>query len=483
MILYEDAYTTLNEAYFGKTKDVLEIEKIIHDWRAPYLSDISPAININTYSLQIDGDPNHDKLNKAICNAFGFYDCITNVKCNVTPNLATNPTSLCIDLSSKKLRKSLKASSKGFRYSEKDEIIFSMMIPTGILIDSQFSDAEITAGILHEIGHNFSPAISRNIYDIGRLPILSWYSILVATVCESVLQGADPDTIGQIVTQVISLAINSTNTMHKYSIEIGKIMKEMLKDCPALGIIFGMGKISMDAITDILSNISMLKSIMRLPTLYLTLPFKMVFSAIGMIAKPMGYEDERFSDTFAASYGYGYELNSFLDKLNNYDTSLVKYTMTQIPFVDALYTVYTLPYQVVISSLDEHPTRAARAYNTIKYLEDEIKRDKNMNAATKKKMLRDIKNINDIYDYNTKVIDGLPQGSDVKKTYQKVIYNTINGDIKHNILGRHVADDIDKVYNMKKESMDVYDTKERAQALRETTDAQKKLFSDLFKDI
>ena len=48
---------------------------------------------------------------------------------------------------------------------------------------------------------------------------------------------------------------------------------------------------------------------------YAIIPLNALLRAINIITKPTGYEDEKFSDAFATSYGYGHELNLFLDKI------------------------------------------------------------------------------------------------------------------------------------------------------------------------
>ena len=64
----------INEAYFGKTKDVLAIEKAFHDLRAPYIekSSQSQFLNLDTYTPKLANDPNKRKLEKTIMKAFGF---------------------------------------------------------------------------------------------------------------------------------------------------------------------------------------------------------------------------------------------------------------------------------------------------------------------------------------------------------------------------------------------------------------------------
>ena len=71
-----NAMQIVNEAYFGKTKEVLAIEQAVHDLRAPYIKDYDHTLNMDTYTPRINRDPNKQKLQEAICDAFGFSDAL-----------------------------------------------------------------------------------------------------------------------------------------------------------------------------------------------------------------------------------------------------------------------------------------------------------------------------------------------------------------------------------------------------------------------
>ena len=105
----------INEAYFGKTKDVLAIEKAFHDLRAPYIekSSQSQFLNLDTYTPKLANDPNKRKLEKTIMKAFGFSDACIQIENSGMNNAETMSSSMSIDLGSQKLYKSAKkASSK-----------------------------------------------------------------------------------------------------------------------------------------------------------------------------------------------------------------------------------------------------------------------------------------------------------------------------------------------------------------------------------
>ena len=87
-------------------------------------------------------------------NAFGFSDANIFIENSGENNAATFSSSMSIDLGSDKLFKSAKkASSKtnGFKFSKEDDVIFMMVLYTGMLVNPEYTDAELTAIILHDI--------------------------------------------------------------------------------------------------------------------------------------------------------------------------------------------------------------------------------------------------------------------------------------------------------------------------------------------
>lgn len=477
-----NAMKIVNEAYFGKTKEVLAIEQAVHDLRAPYIQDINQNFNINTYTPKINRDPNKRKLADAICNAFGFTDALIQVQSTAIPNFGTESNSYCIDIGSKKLKRSLKSSKSGFRYDTSADIVFSVIMPTGILVDSDITDAEITAALLHEVGHNFAPAISRGVYATSMFPAITWVSLLVAQLAETVLRGGNIEyTSMDTISSIITGAIYQTNIGHKIRSDIDyavtDISQQIGQQCPGIAMLIGGGVTLKNMVVSAIQSIIFAIRSLHFPS-YLLLPINALLKVVQGIAKPSGYEDEKFADAFASSYGYGAELNSFLDKFNDYVYSvgsLDKY----VPVFSAIKEVYMLPFTIVLSSLDEHPSDAARASHTIKQLKRELANDKSLKPATRRKIEEDIKNIESLYEYHQNTMEGLPKGSDVKRLYQRTMFKVFGGDIRGKFVGTHVSDDIDKAYAATRESIDVWGNKERIGIIKENTDMMKSKFKDL----
>ena len=475
-----NAMQVVNEVYFGKTKEVLAIEQALHELRAPYIRDYDQNLNINTYTPKINRDPNKQKLQETICDAFGFSDVLIDIQASAMPNFGTQSTSFCVDLSSKKMKKALRSTKNGFRYDKSANIVFVMSCPTGMLVDADMTDAEITAGILHEIGHNFSPAIARGVYAASMFPAITWVSLIVSDMLEAAAKGNDFD-LAQEISDIIAGAIMQTNVGHvvrsKWDKMITDIGSEINKQCPAIISLLGAGMTVVNMIQSAIYAFLFAVSSFIFPS-YARLGVTALTKIARAISRPDGYENEKFADAFATSYGYGAELNSFLTKLRDYNYSIGAFDK-YVPVFSAIMEVYMLPFTMVSSALDEHPSDAARAKHTINQLKRELANDKSLKPATKKKMQQDIKDIEALYDYHNNKMKGLPKGSDVFKLYQQTMYKILGGDIRGKFIATHVSDDIDKAYAQTRESFDVYDNKERIGIIKENTDMMKSRFKDL----
>lgn len=482
VVIDESNYMSIvSEAYFGKTNEILEIENAIHDLRAPYIKNVDHVLNIDTYTPRISNDPNKRKLELAICKAFGFSDANIIINATNIPAIGTESASFCVDIGSKKMKNALRSSSKGFKYDKSANIVFFVNFNTGCLVSSEFTDAELTAILLHEIGHNFSPAIARGVYATAMCPIITWVSLYVSELAsDSIKYG---DTSRASLGSYIGGMLHQTNIGHQVRTNISRtftqISNNIAKECPALITLIG-GAITFKNITfEFVQSISNLIMSFIVPGYSMIGP-SVLSRLIGSVARPSGYEDEKFSDAFATSYGYGAELNSALDKIRSYkapSTNVIDY----VPVISALYEVYMLPFTVVLSGLDEHPVDAARAQSTIKQLKRELATNKSLNPATKKKIQQDIDNIEELYTYHQKKMTKLPKGSDVRNLYQETMFSLFRdtGDFRGKFMATHVYDDIDKAYNATRESLDVYDTKKHIAAIKENADKASALFADL----
>ena len=93
----------LNEAYFGKTKKLIEIENLIQDLRDKY----GTGRDVTTLHIgfgAVESDPLWKKIQDAFCDEFGFTSCYMTLTRTVQPNAATLPISFETSKASSALR-------------------------------------------------------------------------------------------------------------------------------------------------------------------------------------------------------------------------------------------------------------------------------------------------------------------------------------------------------------------------------------------
>lgn len=121
-------------------------------------------------------------LIKSISDAFGFDYVHINYINNSNANMSTLLSSMCVDLGHKKLANSLMPNK--MKYKKGSGISCFININTGILFNTNMSDEELMALFLHEIGHNFTAAVSDKL--LYNFPVLLHLLGLFARISEIV---------------------------------------------------------------------------------------------------------------------------------------------------------------------------------------------------------------------------------------------------------------------------------------------------------
>ena len=450
----------INEAYFGKTKEVYAIEKAIHDFRFPYLQkagETSQFLNIDTYSPKMNSDPNKKKLEKAISNCFGFSEASIDIIQSAQNNAATMPSSFSVDLGSDKLYRSAKKSSSkktGFKFDKNDGIIFMMQIYAGMFLNKNFTDAELTAILLHEIGHNFSPVAERGCKVAYKFPAIAVMLVILSQIASQIaaygVMGVKVIVdIPSIVGSVIGNILSSSNAGKKIIITIDdigdKIVADLEKVSPGF-VNFLRGFVTAANVSsEVLGSISYIQGILS-PVSLASLPINFIAWIVQSLGRPTGYADEKFADAFPRMYGYGPDFISGLSKLTEESNSTAEQILNGvIPALPALNSVYMLPFYMLSSACDEHPLDIDRFNFALNDVQEELNRT-DLSPKTKKIIMQDAKNMKAEYDkyYNnlTKLDKRFGMG-----IYQKIVQSVFGGSIKSKTKARHVNDDINKFFD------------------------------------
>lgn len=331
------ASNILNEVYIGETKELKETQHYLSQFRKNMID------NNMTNMKKIKKDPWYKKFIKSMKDTFGYKTFEFGISFEDCENAYCYSLSTQIKKDKKKYNKNIIVSKNGFKYNNK--YACKLVITERLLTNTNYTDREIMAIMLHEVGHSFYEALDENAIDMINIRENVY---LVNEIIQSIIYW-----IGMYTT------ITSFGELMDGANEISKSLEpKASKICKGVtGIfktLFSMG-------FDVLKIVLLLAG-GYIPTVLMNIVSKL--NPISLLNTIFGYKDEKSADSFATMYGYGADLSSALQKLDlkkDGSTTITKKVLNFILF----------PCTVIVLALDEHPDSITRAKNQLDYLEKE----------------------------------------------------------------------------------------------------------------
>lgn len=136
----------INELYVGETTFIEKLIDEISKDRAPYLGKVKKPIK---------GNKDFIKIGDMIAEEFGFNSVTFSVPYDTSMNAFTYPITMNIDETiTNKKPKFYK--NNGLKYDlNTGRLCIIVAITAGVWFNEEFSDREVVAALLHEIGHSF----------------------------------------------------------------------------------------------------------------------------------------------------------------------------------------------------------------------------------------------------------------------------------------------------------------------------------------
>lgn len=420
----------INEVYFGKTKEILAIEKQLDLVRNKYMNRYLTNVFVNN-------DQDLLKLNRMIEDYFGFGCFSLNIINEPTINAFTIPIDFRIrEGGSGKIKSDLIIDKNSFKFNKSADYTCMVYIYSGVIFNSEFTTGEIMAMILHEIGHNFYSAINNS----GNGVMVDLYMSL------KIIYDIYLIFVGLISNPSISLTgsidlLTSTDDYYKFKEKIKKTLRQnndliikLIDIYKWFKSLANTAKLSITNIID-MASIGLLYPIAGvLNTINLNL--------LSLLFLPMRYKNERTADNFATMYGYGPDhisLHNKMSSLNIKQTSKIKNLYMKIPLLSNLYALNVNIGTIMVTAFDEHPIGISRCSDQINMLRRELEKS-DIDPKMKKAIQEDIKacelNIKDIIN----ISGGLKNKDIIRNAYYKSLYETSDSkDLKDMLL-----DDINK---------------------------------------
>ena len=349
----KDMTTTVNETYFGKSKELELIEK-------SFDKAIQSKNKIDASSLGI--------VAKQLQKKFGFDN--VSIGIDKSPGLNAYTYIDIADIKKMKIK-----TSEGYKALPGNTcsilVVFSPAMLSGVL-----SGKELTAITLHEIGHQFA---SKRILNSSSLRYMASY-----------IRGLSE------LDKIIRIASQETNSIADMFMMIRRVISKLTED-------------AVFAIKYVINTLILLKDILKTPTLKDTYnligdstKFNRIMNYINnfdKVKKPIKVHDleEEMADSFATIYGYGPELASALTKIEASDID-----DEFDPYDNSFYNLYIyIPIYTLLSYICTSDSGIAiqtsrRVYAQLLTLRKEMN-DINTDAKTKKRILADIDELEKVY--------------------------------------------------------------------------------------
>ena len=417
----------INEAYIGKTGPLLEIERQIGRFRSKYMGQIIGKDECNE-------DIELIKLNRMFEKFTGFTPFCLGITTENVFNAFTYPVGARFDITTD-LSKDIKVSNKEVKMDPKKEYCLITFIYSGLIFNPKFTDGEILAILLHEIGHNFGGGV---IPQLGCLDLMYKVQTFICTCLTFGIGGLTGSNYG------VKLAKKFKDEMMS-----NKFIRDITRTFVNFRSIVHFINQTIEAFASVIN------------VLDISLVFRYVqyvaqeclFNPVRILQRILGYSSENFADQYATMYGYGPELTSALNKMHFNNPSEVKQAIQEIPILGALYGIQEILFHIIISPIEPHPLTPRRLKLVLETLEEELK-DTKLDPKAKKRILNDIKRLKEQAEEYNKASKNCADANSIRKLYYGFVYEYLGGDIKHFIFTASNAENfknrIDSLNPMKK---------------------------------
>lgn len=409
----------INESEFDNPQ-LRDLEMLIGELREKYTM-------INYDTAKINTDPIILKISQLFEDIFGFNSCQFTIDHSKFPNAYTIAISSKVDAWNYK--KCIKKSSKGIKFTQEAKVNTCVYITSGLLFDNRYTDREIVAILLHEIGHNFSDSVN------DTLGVFT--SVNKILLIPSLL---NPLNWQHLLNSVRGGMTSFTNYLRKNNpalVSAFNCLKKFIKDIEYL-------YISVSDVLNIFPGMAVYSTVIAFNNLITKLMNPISF-VVELIMNFFGMDNEYTSDSFAALYGYGPDLSSALLKLERSEPTAIRDVIKSSEFGAMWYAFFveSIEYIGSLMRIDPHPTTAKRLLNILDTLEQELTKG-HLNPKFRKATEQEIKEIR-------KLIEEEEKNHSFQGNYWRVAFNRyqLATAPKYGPKEKMVSDMLDKIQRIK----------------------------------
>ena len=419
----------LNEVYFGETPGIMRCFNAFSAWRSKYLMDRK----LYMMNSAAERDPLLGKFVAEIEREFGLYSYSFIIINKDQINAFTCPCFFNFN-SNLKGPKRVEFGKDGYKFKKECQVSMLTCMYAGLFFNSDFTNREVFAIILHEIGHNFQNVISDTMHTLSQCATLN--RVLLAGIqlatgsMEPLLYPFMNDkTFGAVSKTYNEMNIGQRNSIISVANTIyGAAMNTVL--------------LSVDLMTLFIPPILVLTNAAR----------RVRSAAISMLIAPFvrkhAYYGEIMADKFASYYGFGKDLVTALDKLHDQTKGAgIKSRFMEIPIYSHIQELTLLPLKFVVDLTDEHPATQARYKNVVDGLKDDLNQP-GISPKLKKQLQADIKETENTVEEVLENGKNVEDARFLENFMRSFLYHACGGDLRY-LLNKKTFDteaDVQKTY-------------------------------------
>lgn len=416
----------VNEAYVGKTPTLEKIEQKIGEMRAKVK--YSGANNTLKETLEI---------NRLFEEQFGMEVFALKIYPSATPNGYTMVVGRNFDIAEyEDLPSMVEADPKnGYRFKKDNGFCIIMYIASSIMMDPNYTDAEILAIMLHELGHNFADCIYNDI-NIANKDMMNTYRKSMVYIC--ILYAIT------IVGIPVAAKLFADYIKNLYELNNRRKRKKEKKNQK-----IGKGKLSamIRGMKAKLNDVSSLVAGILFRISGAASTYKRNVEIYGDKTKArqsLGRQNEIIADKFAGIYGYGPDQATALLKLESTPSGSEKFVDKLGNFGKSMNDKYT-EAMLAMNDYDVHPQVIQRIFEEIKLLENELKKE-DLDPKMKAVIQEQLQQLRDIIKLATTVNEDMSNREKARTLYNQYMANECPDAIDKEIEDK-IEEALDKVLN------------------------------------
>lgn len=423
----------INEVYFGRTAGINRCFNAFCDFRHKYLDS---SFLRGVKNIDADHDKELRRFISEMERQFGFFSFSFIISNSLSENMCTVPI-LFYDKRKKgqiihgkwrpsrsDIRDWVYFDKEGYHFTKEIEMSCIIIAYSQMLFNDKYTDEEMFAIVLHEVGHNFQTFLNGDMLALGSVNSFVQYIKMLITAHVDLMTGH----IGEYIGDIFAIASSEQN-YHKAS---SRLFNELTSDENRLNIysyfnfIKGIVKIPVD----ILEAIIMVPAAPLLGLASGIIQFLANLTIAGTIGHVYNYLGEQMADNFPTYYGFGKaNINAQVNQMPSPFGPLSQ-SVGNIPIIGHLYNFTLMPALLLISISNEHPTNVVRAKSMINSMKTDVN-DPALSPKLRAELKKQIDESEQIMDQYLKTANDVSDPRSLKVFCDKCIYTSANGGFKY----------------------------------------------------